>query len=69
MVKSYIRDLRLKAKVDVNEASERLGISYSMLTKIETGYRRPGPKTIIKMAKLYGCSIDDIYKCLDYKEE
>lgn len=64
MSKNEMKKLRLKARVSVDEALEKLEISYSMLTKIESDDRKPGIKLIAKMRTLYKCSIDDIYIAL-----
>ena len=60
--KSKIRTLRLNKGLEPKEATEKLGISYSMLNKIERGDRQPGRNLIIGMSELYGCTIDEIYK-------
>ncbi len=62
MGKSKIRTLRINKGLEPKEAIEKLGISYSMLNKIERGDRQPGRKLIVGMAELYECSIDEIYK-------
>ena len=64
-----IRKRRKSAGLKVDEAIKALGISKSSFYKIETGYRRPSVKVIIKMAKAYHCSVDSIIKDLNMNDE
>lgn len=62
---SKIREMRIKSNLNTESACSELDISKSMLYKIETGYREPSKKVILKMSKLYGCTIEEIYKALE----
>jgi len=65
MITSGIRKLRIKVGIESSIlAAEQLNISYSMLNKIERADRSPSANLIVKMSKLYRCSIDDIYVAL-----
>lgn len=59
-----IRLKRINSGIDFENAIEALGISKSMLYKIETGKRSPSKNIILKMSKLYECSIDEIFRAL-----
>lgn len=59
-----IIELRKDARLSRKEASEKLGVSYSHISKIETGNRKPGRDLIEKMSEIYDCSIGDIYTFL-----
>lgn len=59
-----IRLKRINSGVDFENAIESLGISKSMLYKIETGRRSPSKDIIFRMSKLYDCSIDEIFMAL-----
>ncbi|OOM75115.1 helix-turn-helix protein [Clostridium puniceum] len=61
---SKIREIRIKSQLDTESACNKLGISKSMLYKIETGYRQPSKTLILKMSQLYQCTIEEIYKIL-----
>ncbi|MFR7993372.1 MAG: helix-turn-helix domain-containing protein [Clostridium sp.] len=39
-----------------------LGISELYLGKLERGDKTPSPKLIVRMAKLYRCTTDEIFK-------
>lgn len=64
MKSSNIRQLRENAKLDTSTAIEKLGISKSMLYKIEQGDRSPSKSLIVIMSKVYKCSIEDVFKTL-----
>ena len=69
MILSQIRLKRLNAEIDIETAVKKLGISKSMLYKIETGNRSPSTGVIRKMSKLYKCSVDEIFKALKLNKE
>ena len=60
-----IRLRRLNANIEQDDAIENLGISKSTFYKLEQGWQKPSPSLIARFAKLYKCSIDDIFK--DFK--
>lgn len=64
-----IRLKRINSGIDFENAIETLGISKSMLYKIETGKRSPSKDIIFKMSKLYKCSIDEIFRALKINEK
>ncbi|WP_338630602.1 helix-turn-helix transcriptional regulator [Clostridium baratii] len=59
-----IRMRRVKAELEIDEAVEELKISKGMLYRIEQGISNPGTKLIARMAKVYNCKVDDIFKDL-----
>jgi putative transcriptional regulator len=61
---SAVRFLRLKSDIDTDKAMQAIGISKSMIYKVELGYRFPSAKVICRMSEVYDCSIDEIYKAL-----
>ena len=64
-----IKKLRLENRINTYSASKLLDISKSMLYKIEAGSRSPSKKVIVKMSKIYSCSIDEIFRALKIKKE
>jgi DNA-binding XRE family transcriptional regulator len=59
-----IRLRRMNAGLDSNAAIEALGISQSTFYKLEQGWTNPGVQLILRLAKTYKCSTDDIFKDL-----
>ena len=54
---------RLRAGfIEREEVANLLGISESYLGKLERGDKTPSPKLIVRMAKLYRCTTDEIFK-------
>lgn len=43
------------------EAAKAIGISYSMLSKLEGGFRGASDKTKIKIANFYGATVQEIF--------
>lgn len=70
-----LQELRKNRELTQEQASKILGIKLEYLSMLENGKRNPSDTLKGKMAKLYGCSIADIYlavnstKCLKYKKE
>ncbi|WP_404988143.1 helix-turn-helix domain-containing protein [Clostridium culturomicium] len=50
---------------DTEEAIEKLGISKSTFYKLEQGHHEPSAKLIARMAKVYQCTTDEIFR--DFK--
>jgi putative transcriptional regulator len=58
----HLKILRLKAKIKyAKTAARKLGISYSMMTQMEQGIKRPSSDLAVEIAKLYNCSLEDIF--------
>lgn len=55
---------RVSKGLDVVDTYEALEISKSTFYKIEQGHGMPSVRLIARMAKLFDCSIDEIYKDL-----
>ena len=54
---------RLRAGfIDREEVANLLGISDLYLGKLERGDKKTSPKLIVRMAKLYRCTTDEIFK-------
>jgi len=53
-----LREARLKANLMQKDAAKKIGISNVTLSQYEKGIRNPDPNTLIKLANLYGVSID-----------
>lgn len=51
---------RINVGLTQNEASKALGISKGTLSAYESGKTIPKLDVAIKMAKLYGCSMEDL---------
>lgn len=47
---------------DTNEAVEKLGISKSTFYKLEQGHQKPSADLIARMARVYKCTTDEIFK-------
>ena len=54
------REARLKAGKTVREVMEALNVSDAAVYLWETGETRPKLDNLIKLAELYGCTIDDL---------
>lgn len=52
---------------NTNEAVEKLGISKSTFYKLEQGHQEPSAKLIARMAKVYQCTTDEIFKDFNIK--
>lgn len=51
---------RLKAQKTVSEVMEHMGVSDAAVYQWETGIYTPRADKLIKLAKFYGCSVDDL---------
>lgn len=52
---------RLKNKLTQKQAAESIGISYSMLSKVETDNKVPSKETMEKFANFYSKTVDYLF--------
>lgn len=75
MKKRTLQELRKNKKLTQEQASKLLEITKEYLSMLENGDRNPSDSLKEKMAKLYDCSIADIFfsinstKCLKRQTE
>lgn len=60
-----LRDLRLAAGVLQQEAAKKLDVTQSAISYWESGKTRPCRKYHKKLAKLYGCTLEDVQRALE----
>ena len=53
--------MRRKAGMNQEEVAEKLGVDRSTVAKWETKAAWPRGSMSIKLAKLYGCTMDELY--------
>ncbi|MDP4120976.1 MAG: helix-turn-helix transcriptional regulator [Bacillota bacterium] len=62
--------LRIKADIEsIQEAKDALQISQSMLYGIESGKKVPGRDLCLAMAKIYKCTIEEVYKAVEHNKK
>lgn len=62
-------ELREKAGMTQEQLAEAIGISQSMIARIENGDREPRKLTKIRLAKLFGVTVEWLfYEQIDYHE-
>lgn len=57
-----IKQLRENANLTQQQLSETLKIDRSTVAKWETGEAMPRADKLPELAKIFGCSIDDLYR-------
>lgn len=56
------RSARIKAGLSVAEVMKKLGVSDAAVYMWETGETAPTAKRLPEIAKLYGCTVDELLK-------
>lgn len=56
-----LKDARMSAHLTQDEAAQALNVSRTTVTMWETGGANPTADKLPMIAKLYGCTIDDLY--------
>lgn len=70
MERYTLKQLREKNELTQKEVSEKLGVNKNYISMIENGSRNPSDKMKNELAKIYKCSVVDIFlsiqatKCL-----
>ncbi len=59
-VSDRLRELRNKSGKTLADLSDLTGISVSTLSRLESGLRRPTLDLLIRLASIYGASLDDL---------
>ncbi|WP_305153924.1 helix-turn-helix domain-containing protein [uncultured Clostridium sp.] len=62
-----IKIRRINLGLEVDETIEKLKISKSTLYKLEQGHTGASAQLIARMARLYKCTTDEIFKELNIK--
>ena len=62
-----IKIRRINAGLETNEAVEELKISKRTFYKLEQGHQNPSAELIARMAKVYKCTADEIFKDFNIK--
>lgn len=57
-----IKELRVSAKLTQEELGAMLGVNRSTIAMWETGEAMPRADKLPELAKIFGCSIDDLYR-------
>jgi len=55
-----IKDKRIKAGIKQREVAKELRIDRSTVTKWERGISKPRADALIKLARLFGCTVDEL---------
>ncbi len=59
---SPIKLRRLNTFLEVEDVAKFLEIKKEAMYKIESGYQKPTISIVVKLSKIYKCSIEDICK-------
>ena len=56
------KEARKKAGLTMMEAGKRLGITDAAVAQWESGATMPAAKRLLDVAKVYGCTVDELLK-------
>lgn len=68
-MKNELRVLRAKHNITQAELADRLGVSRQTINAIETEKYDPSLPLAFKVAKTFGCRIEDVFSANDGKRE
>lgn len=63
------RDARVKAGMSVSDVSEKLGVTRTAVYQWESEMFQPRVPMLVKIAKLYGVTVDDLLEGRDATTE
>lgn len=56
------KDARLKAGMTMEQAAQAFNVSRNMIWFWETGKFKPRSDKLLQIAKMYGCSVEDLLR-------
>ncbi len=56
-----LRKIRTDSGIKMTKVAEGMGLSLSAMSKFEKGYRRMNQKQLLKICKILGCNIEDVF--------
>ena len=56
---SRMKKLREQRNLKVQDVAKKLGVTRITIWHYETGKRKPSFETLIKLAEIYGCTVND----------
>lgn len=62
-----LKTLRVAANLSQSELAKELGISRTAVSKWEHGVRFPSTEKLMKLAKIFGCTIEELLQCKNKK--
>jgi len=68
MISTKLKELRKERKWTIKKASEKIGVSTTLLFYLETNRHKPTVETIIKLCKCYSITSDWLLEIKKSKE-
>lgn len=65
---STLKELRLSRNLKQAEVSKIIGASQGSIAQWEAGQHIPRIPTLVKLAGLYGCTVDELVRGFEQKE-
>lgn len=62
-----LKEIMDRKGITQDELADRIGTSQTMISRYVSGYCIPGGITLLKIAKVLNCSMDDLF-CVDYNK-
>ena len=62
-----IKEFRLKSKMTQSELGTEIGVNQNAIAQYESGKIMPRADKLIKMSKLFGCTVDELLGVSDEK--
>jgi len=67
-MKNRLRELRRQHQLTQEKLSEKVGVSRQSIIAIETGKYDPSLRLAFKIAKVFDCTIEDVFVFSDEEE-
>ena len=62
------KEARKKAGLTMMEAGKRIGVSDAAIAQWESGYTMPTAKRLPEVARVYGCTVDELLRSENEEE-
>lgn len=58
-ISERLKKYRLSAHLSQEDVAKRVGCKQSAVAQYESGKRTPNVQTLVKLAEIYGCTVND----------
>jgi len=68
-IRNRVRVLRLRRGWTQAELARRVGVDRAYINRVERNRQQPGRRTMVKLAEVFSCSLDDMFYFVQRRDD